>query len=102
MPSGRSSVSARPDAAQGKRATVTSRFCFCASVSVRPHQASSGIREDDGRDGERLERDALAGNRLDRDAALVRRLVRQHRLADDVADRVDRRLGRAPRARRPR
>ena len=30
--------------------------------------------------------------------AFVRRLVREHRLADDVADRVDRRLGRAPRA----
>ena len=39
--------------------------------------------------------DVLAEDRLDRDAAFVRRLVREHRLAGDVADRVERRLGRA-------
>ena len=33
---------ARPDAPQGNFATSTFRPCFCASVSVRPHQAISG------------------------------------------------------------
>ncbi len=42
MPSGRSSVTARPEAAQGNFATLISRFSFCACVSVRPHQATSG------------------------------------------------------------
>ena len=42
MPSGRSRVTARPDAAQGNLATLTSRFSFCACVSVRPHHATSG------------------------------------------------------------
>src|SRR6266571_1755890 len=42
MPSVRSRVIARPEAAQGNFATLISRFCFCASVSVRPHQEISG------------------------------------------------------------
>ncbi len=42
MPSVRSTVMARPEAAQGNFATLISRFSFCACVSVRPHQAISG------------------------------------------------------------
>ena len=84
---------ARPDAPHGNLAIVTtSRPSFCACVSVRPHQASFGIGEHDRRNRARLERHVLAGDHLDRDASFVRRLVRQHRLADDVADREDRRL----------
>jgi hypothetical protein len=41
-PSVRSSVSARPEAAQGKRATLILRPCSFASVSVSPAQAISG------------------------------------------------------------
>lgn len=32
----------RPEAAQGKRVILTSRFCCLAWSSVRPHQAISG------------------------------------------------------------
>ena len=41
-PSVRPKVSARPEAAHGKRVTFTGRFSAAACVSVRPHQASSG------------------------------------------------------------
>ena len=41
-PSVRSSVSERPDAAQGNRADLNAIFPACAWVSVRPHQAISG------------------------------------------------------------
>ena len=66
-------------------------------VLGQPAPRQLGIGEDDGRNRQRLERHALAGDRLDGDAPFVRRLVREHRLADDVADRVDGRLGRAAR-----
>ena len=54
-----------------------------------------GIGEDHGGNRARLEHRRLAVNRFDGDARLVRRLVREHRIAGDVADGEDRRLGRA-------
>ena len=92
-PSGRSSVVARPEAAQGYFATSIGRFCFFASVSVRPVHASSGSVKTHGGNRPRLEHRRTSVNRFDRHARLVRRLVRQHRIADDVADGEDRRLG---------
>ena len=82
-------VTARPEAAQGNFATLTSRFSFCACVSVRPHQATSGSVK------------TTAGMALGSKATLcpamastaVRPscdgLVREHGLADYIADRVD-------------
>src|SRR3954470_23424689 len=56
-----------------------------------------GIGEHDRGNRERRELDvAIAGNRVDGRAPFVRRLVRQHRLARDVADRVDVRLAGTP------
>ena len=92
-PSGRSSVVARPEAAHGYFAISIGMFCFFASVSVSPVQASSGIGKDHGRNRARLEHRRLAVNRFDRHARFVRRLVREHRIAGDVADGEDRRLG---------
>ena len=60
---------------------------------ARPRQLRIG--EHDRRNRARRERDVLPRHHFDRDAPLVRRLVREHRLADDVADREDRRLVRA-------
>ena len=56
-----------------------------------------GIGEHHGRNRRRRELDVLvAGNGIDGHAPLVRRLVRQHRLAGDVTDGVDRGLIGAP------
>ena len=91
-PSVRSSVIARPDAPHGNLAIVTLRAVL---LSLRLGQAAPRqlrIGEHDRRNRPRLERHVLAGNHFDRDAPFVRRLVRQHRLADDVADGEDRRL----------
>src|SRR5690606_22256489 len=54
------------------------------------------IGEDDGRNGGRLERDLLPFDGLDGDTRFVRRLVRQHGIAGDVADSVDRGIGGLP------
>ena len=96
-PSVRSSVIARPDAPHGKRVDGDLALLLRGLVFGQAAPRDFGIGEDDGGNGRRLERDALAENRVDGDARFVRRLVREHRLADDVADRVDRRLGRRPR-----
>src|SRR2546426_903363 len=60
---------------------------------ARPRQL--GIGEHDRRNRPRRERDVLARHHFDGDAAFMRRLVREHRLADHVADGEDRRLVRA-------
>ena len=55
---------------------------------MTPTQATSGPVY--ATDGIHLaSRSCPAGRHLGRDRALVHRLVRQHRLADDVADRED-------------
>ncbi len=95
-PSVRSSVIARPDAAHGNFAIATLRLSFCACASVRPHHATSGSVKTTAGIAARRERDVLARDHFGGDAPFVRRLVREHRLADDVADREDRRLVRAP------
>jgi hypothetical protein len=67
--------------------------CFSASVSVNPAHAISGSVKTTG--GDRLGREldvAIAGDRIHRDASFVGRLVREHRLAGNVADRIDVRL----------
>ena len=84
---------ARPEAPHGNRTTVTLRPSFCACVSVSPAQASSGSVKTTAGIAFGWNADVLAGNHFDGDPALVRRLVSQHRLADDVADGEDRRLG---------
>src|SRR6478752_3738650 len=68
IPSGRSRVIARPDAAQGNFATG----------------------EDPRRDRIGLESDLVTGNRFDRHPAFRGRLMGEHRFADYIADRVDR------------
>ena len=98
MPSVRSSVIARPDAAHGNARRSTSRLLL---LRLGLGQAAPGhlrIGEDHRRNRQRLERDACSpAIASTATRAFVRRLVREHRLADDVADRVDRRLGGAPR-----
>ena len=101
-PSVRSSVIARPDAPHGNLATATFRPCFSACVSVRPHHAISGSVKTTAGIARGSNATFVAGNHLDGDAPFVRRLVRQHRLADDVADREDRRLAPSGAARRRR
>ena len=68
-----------------------------ASVSVRPHQASSGSVKTTAGIASGSNAAFSPGNRFDGDASFVRRLVREHRLADDVADGVDARIRRPPR-----
>ena len=60
----------------------------------RPRQF--GIGEHDRGNRARRKGDVFSRHHLDGHARLVRRLVREHRLADDVADGEDRRLVRAP------
>ena len=76
--------------------TFTSRSCFFASVSVRPHQAISGSVKTTagiaaGPRGGRFARDHLDG-----ELAFMGRLVGQHRLAGHVADGEEVRHVRAP------
>ena len=53
------------------------------------HPCDFRIGVGDRRNGARVERDLVSGDDLRGELAFVRRLVRQHRLADDVADGVD-------------
>ena len=92
MPSVRSRVMARPDAAQGNLATLISRLSFCAWVSVRPHQAISGsVKTTAGiaAGSNATLCPAMASTAV---RAFVRGLVGQHGFADHVADGVDRRI----------
>jgi len=88
-PSGRPSVSARPEAAQGIAWTSCSIPRAHASVSVRPvHEISGSVYATDGM--ERASKAAgKAGGRLGGHRTLVRRLVREHGLPDHVADGGD-------------
>src|SRR5580658_140914 len=52
------------------------------------------VGEDDSWNGPRFERDLVSCNRCDSGSPLVHRFVREHRLPDDVTDRVDDRIGR--------
>ena len=60
---------------------------------MSPHQASSGSVKTTAGNRPRLVGHLVAGDGFDGDLGLVGRLVREHRLAGDVADRVERRLG---------
>ncbi len=96
-PSGRSIASARPSAAHGNFAISTLRPCF---LRVGLGEAAPGdfrIGEHDRGNRLRLERDVVPERGFDRHARFVRGLVREHRLADDVANREDGRLGGAHR-----
>src|SRR5215831_16506553 len=50
------------------------------------------ISEHDSRDGMGFEGNFVSSDGFDRGPALVRSLVRKHRLADDISDRIDRRI----------
>ena len=88
-PSSRPSDSARPEAAHGKLALPYSMPLALASVSVRPTQATSGIGVGDRGDHLGVECGLVAAATSAATLAFVHRLVRQHRLADDVADGED-------------
>ncbi len=55
----------------------------------QPHPCDLGIGVCDGRNSHGFERGMVSGDDFGGDLAFVRRLVRQHRIADDVADRID-------------
>lgn len=96
MPSVRSKLSARPEAPHGNfTISTTCPFAF-ASASVKPHQATSGVRKDHGRNDDLVPLRAFAANRLDGNARLFVRLVGQHHAARDVADGADDRVGCLP------
>ena len=68
-------------------------FCSRAAVSVRPHQAISGVGENHCRDGPGLEHRLASRDRLGRNIRFTVSLVSQHRLPGDIADRENMRLG---------
>ena len=90
VPSVRPMPSARPDAAHGKRGLVVRacRRAWPASRSARSRRPRDRCRRRTGSSAA-SKRHVVAGDHLGGDHALVRRLVREHRLADDVADRED-------------
>ena len=55
----------------------------------QPHPRDLGIGVGDRRNGARVEKHLVPGDHFRGGLAFVRRLVREHRLATDVADRVD-------------
>ena len=90
MPSVRSRVRARPEAAQGNFAILTVASFFLRLGFGQAAPGDFGIGEDDGWNGVRFEGDLVSGNGFDRGASFVRGLVRQHRFADHVADGINR------------
>src|ERR1700679_65209 len=88
-PSGRSMVTGRPDAAQGNLATVISRPCSLACVSVRPAQAISGSVKTTAGIAFRSEGDFGAGDGFYGGAAFMHSFVGKHRFSGNVADGVD-------------
>ena len=93
IPSVRPTDWARPLAAHGNWATLTSRPCCLASVSVRPAQAISGSVKTTAGDRAGLEHGGLAVKRFDGHLSLVGCLMGEHGLAGHVADRQNVRVG---------
>ena len=93
-PSGRSKDNARPEAAQGNLAHLH-RDALGLGLGFR--QAAPGefrVGEDDGGDRYIHKCAVLAGDDFDCNPALLGRLVGQQDAAGNVANRVDRRVGR--------
>ena len=88
-PSERPSVSERALAAHGNVPFSYATPRAFASSSVRPDPRDFGIRVRDRGNDARVEEALLPRRDFGRDLAFVARLVREHRLADDVADRED-------------
>ncbi len=89
-PSLRPRPSARPEAAHGNTAFSYSMPALLGRDLGQTHPRDLGIGVGDRRDRLGVELGAREpGDHLGGDLPLVRRLVREHRLADDVPDRVD-------------
>ena len=88
-PSSRPLAMARPDAAHGNTALPYLMPLRLALLLGHAGPGDLRIGVSDRRDLARLEDAVLAGRGFRRHVRLVHCLVRQHRLADDVADRED-------------
>ena len=88
-PSSRPSDSERPLAAQGNTALPYLRPLAFGLRLGDADPGDFGVGIGDRRNDLGVERRLVAARDFGRDLALVRRLVREHRLADDVADRED-------------
>ena len=88
-PSSRPLAIARPDAAHGKSPLLDLDALRLRLVLGDADPRDLRIGVGDRRNHARVEVRFLAGGRFRGDVAFVRRLVREHRLADDVADRED-------------
>ena len=94
-PSLRSTVVARPGRAPRELRDLDLDAALLRLGLGEPAPREFGIGEHDRRNRRRLERHLVAGDVLDGNLGVVGRLVREHRVAGDVADRVDVRHRRA-------